>query len=278
MSVMHRGLPVVVTLACACSTPSPPACPMTDRPPAGLELVVGSTLDGDDLEPGEPQRCAGPWTAVEAALDAMPRALRPVPLVVHLDPRVRDAAPIDRVEVHQGSGALLLASGASLDATVLLHELAHVRMRGPRPASRIAERLLRAVEEGVADWVAATLVGSPVLGDGDGRDLRRPPEASTFAWASLALPQVRFDPHELGWQLGAVLWREHSDGGALRDDLVAALADPALWPADVRTLAQTVAHLVARCPARSRDQLTRVLHAWGPSELATAQLLEGRSR
>jgi len=277
MPVNRRAL-FVAALACSCSELEP-VCPPADRPPAGVELVVGSSVDGDTLTPGQPLRCAGPWTALEAVLAAMPRSLRPVPLVVHLDPDVHGAAPIDRVEVHQASGALLLASKAQVDRTVLLHELAHVRMRGPRPASRMAERLLRAVEEGVADWVAATIVGSPLLGGADeGRDLRHPPEVSTFAWAALALPQVRFDPHELGWQLGAVLWREHRTGGSLRDDLVAALADPAPWPADVSTPAQTVAHLISRCPAGSRDRVAGLLDAWSPSELATAQLSEGRSR
>jgi hypothetical protein len=278
MSVMPRGFFAVLALTCACENRSPVLCPPADRPPAGVELVVGSSLDGEELTPGEPLRCAGPWTALEAALDAMPPELRPAFLAVHLDPRVRDAAQIDRVEVHEASGALLLASGAALDHTVWFHELAHVSMRGPRPGNRIAERLLRAVEEGVADWVAATVAGSPLLGGVGGRDLRQPPVTSTFAWAALALPRVHFDPHELGWQLAAELWRARPAGDMLREDLVAALADPTPWPAEVTSPADTLAHLLARCPARSRETLSGVLHAWSPAELAVAQQLPGGSR
>jgi hypothetical protein len=268
---VSRLLCLVLPVACAGEIDCPPEAALPER----ARLFAGSVLHGDGtLERGDAVRCASDearaaWTAVDAAWAAMPDRVRPTQIEVHLDPELRGAGAVDRVEVHKPSGVLLMVSESTPEPTVLWHELGHAAMRGARPADPVAARLIRALEEGVADWVAATQAGSAQLGGARGRDLDRPPGPSTVAWMALALPNARFDPHELGWRLGARLWRAAPRGEELREDLIAALADPSPWPASVIAPQQTLEQIVKRCPVRSRVRFAALLDEWSPFELRT---------
>jgi hypothetical protein len=248
-------------------------CRATDGPrTAPIDLYSGSRLRSDGmLEAGkrvgcsESSRSARATVAAREALLLVPHHLRPQTVRVHLDPALPSGAvPIATLETHTESASLFARSSgaADLDPSVWLHEFAHLRARGTRPHGRIERRIYAAIEEGVADYYAAVIRGSPRLSGEDGaRDLERPPRVPAEYWVTLLNPV--FDPHPFGWELAAALWRIDSKPGPLLDDLVEGLsADSAAndLPGGADTTPADVARsFVMRCPARSRRTITQAL-------------------
>jgi hypothetical protein len=251
-----------------------------------LSVRTGSTVTPTSVEGGAYARCsdghAGWMTfrSARTALQRVPAALRPRRVEIHLDPATRGSpANHARIGFHAPSRTLILRHDdpAPLDQSVWLHELGHLRSAGARPSPKVARKVMRAVEEAVADYYAAAVLGSPQLGGtqdagrgttaSTGRDLTKPPPASVFDWVSLGLPRLDVDPHKLGWQLAAQLWKLEPHASTLLEDLVAALANETPWPADARGPAAVANTLLARCPRRSRARLSTALRHWIPEEL-----------
>ena len=256
----------------------------------GLSVRLDSTVHPGSIDAGGCARCdhgRAAWRAfsgARAALQRVPPRLRPSEVPIHLDPTRSTPSAIEGGIVFHAPARALIVHGnavARFDASVWLHEMGHLRSAGARPPRDVARKLMRAVEEAVADYYAAIILGSPRLGVDDEaqertvarqaatRDLRTPPPASVFDWASLSLPQFDADPHKLGWQLSATLWKLESSDTTLLEDLVAALADEAPWPPDAIGPAAVADVLLARCPARSRASLSAALRQWIPKEIWT---------
>lgn len=259
-------------LACGSRAPSERCRELGDgslRSPA-VEVQVGSTLHADGaITGGSTVTCEAlaPATAhfVDAStvLASIPPALRPARVRVHHEPALPiGARPLAQPEFHRPSGALLVAAARAPDA-IWLHELAHVRMAGARPSGQVARRVLDALEEGVADYYAATIGNSPVLAS---RRLDRPPRIFADDWAGLALPS--FDPHRLGWSFAASLWAVEPRAGAVLEDLLACMSRTTESAADLRASAVLAAWL-AFCPERSRAAIRAHVCSWLPAELAT---------
>jgi hypothetical protein len=279
----RRTLTAVAALAVACRSA-----------PSGEAVDACSELAGGDLESdrvrvseeGRLPRCGDDAFLTRAFLDVH-RALDAIPLELgrpkHVDVRIEER--LDGISYDTEKGAILVHPGASdeLVHSVWLHEIAHVIVRGGRPERDPGRRVMAAVEEGVADWMAASLSESPELGrvhagraargsgarkTGDAvRDLRFPPPRSTTDWAMLALPGIEKDVHELGWQLAALLFRAEPAPGPLLSDVVRALSDPAAFAGRSDTPGGALEAFVLRCPQRSRQRLRDVLVAWVPREL-----------
>lgn len=234
---------------------------------ASVEVRVGSTVLADGgLTAGAAPSCAHParghFIAASQVMEELPAALRPTRVVIHHAPALPTGGrPIAQLEMHRPSGSLL-ATASAIPRAVWLHEVAHLRMLGVRPRAAVARRLFDALEEGIADYYAATTLGSPRLGP---RALDRPPALVADDWAQLALRS--FDPHRLGHKLAASLWASEPAGGALVEDLVDCMAGAAETPADARTSAAFGAWL-AGCPTRSRGAIRSVVCSWLPRELA----------
>jgi hypothetical protein len=214
------------------------------------------------------------YRQAHAARSLTPEGLRPASVTVLLDPRLpQTAEPVRGVELHQASSTVLVQAGTAsqLVPSVWLHEFAHLRARGPRPTSLLARRIYAALDEGVADYYAAAITGRPALGGQhgalQGRHLEHPPPHSAYGWASVAIPVLRFDPHEMGWQLAARFWRAEPAAGELLADLVAGLASHAPLPTAEAGLWQVLQSFWQRCPARSRARIRAELSAWVPAEL-----------
>jgi hypothetical protein len=199
---------------------------------------------------------------VHAALELVPRELDPGPISVELAPRSGAARIVARPETRS-----LLVSSRFADAppSVWLHETAHLVFRGSRPRPAVARRLALAIEEGVADYFAAVIARTPIVGEGlaEARDLRHPPAVSAESWAMLGLPG--FDPHYFGWDLGARLYSAAPGGGALLDDFARCLQSDVLANAD--TPGAVLLSLIEGCAAGSRDLREAALRGWAPGEL-----------
>lgn len=170
-------------------------------------------------------------------------------------------------QVELGSGDILAPPGdeALRDSAVWLHELAHVQAMGRRPEEPIAQRLVRAVEEGAADYYAASLTGSTTLGVVEGRaqrDLSLGVTLQPTDWAALALGAA--DPHRFGWSLASELWRSLGAEPTVARDLLRGLSE--LQP-ESRRGARVLAALVAAVPERSRRTIDAALQRWLPNEL-----------
>ena len=199
-----------------------------------------------------------------AALALIPDAFAPRTVLLELDPSLAPGVPtISGIECHGQSGALLLGSSAHrLPKSVWLHELAHVRLHGARPQAVLAKRVITALEEGIADDYAAVLGGSPVLGsDGEERDLRQPPNVGPSDWASLAFPN--FDPHRLGWALGAALFAAEPRAGALLEGALACLDGPGPLR-DADSPVSAITSLLQSCPEPGRERFQALLRCWLP--------------
>jgi hypothetical protein len=253
-------------------------CPDGPRVPLAtdtLRIVVGSGLRDGALRGGRVPPCGedfeatAAFAAARAALAMVPAPLRPRAMSVHIDPKMpRGHAPLGPIEMHQASGALMVASGAaaSLGPAPWVHEIAHVRMSGPRPAGPTSARLIEALEEGVADYFAATLLGTPRLGSA--RDLNAPPTVRAGEWEALVLPGLVPDSHRLGSVLAADLWAERDRDAPAIEDLVACFANPAPF-APVRDVPDAaLATFVARCPEVARPGVRGALARWAPAEIA----------
>jgi hypothetical protein len=202
--------------------------------------------------------------AAKSALSVMPSGLRPEAIALHVMSRATDVVG---VEFHAPSGALLVegVERRTLDGSVWLHEIAHVRLKGQRPSGIIGRRLVVAVEEAVADYFAAVIGGTPRLGrDEQGqplRDLSAPPPSSAAAWARYLMPGLVADPHELGWRLAGELWSLAPADRSLLEDLVAMLSSRRPF-SDEDGAAVVAKELLQRCPPRSRERLRAALRRW----------------
>jgi hypothetical protein len=240
---------------------------------------AGSRVTGDRIAPGAAVTCERALAAhrpVVLALQRTPATLRPARVLLHLDPRLEAGAPPLRgLEVQRETAALLIESAAlpglaSRDGSesLWLHELAHVRAAGARPRAELARRLFAALEEGIADYSAAVVAGSPRVG-AEGlelRDLSAPPALRASEWAMLALPSA-FEPHRFGWTLAAELYRTEARPGALLEDVLDALAAREPWPEAANTPGAALDELVGRCRERSRAAFAGALARWLPREL-----------
>lgn len=234
---------------------------------AEVQVVIGSRLGGNgELSAGQVGHCARSPAAAAmfrtllGLLPAMPAELRPSRVVVHHAPQLPAGARLLLdLELHRPSGTLI-AAGGSVPAAVWFHELAHVRMVGKRPAAPVARRISDAIEEGIADFAAATVIGSPQL---PGRSLDAPPQIVADDWAALATDS--FDPHRLGWQFAASLWQTQP-ARAVLEDLIRCMAATPPSTADERT-SVVIATWLASCPQRSRATITERVCLWLPDEL-----------
>jgi hypothetical protein len=234
-------------------------------------VIVGSTLAGPAaIRPGRTVACGDDRQAdgireqVSRAYRKTPERLRPASVTVHLKPDVSaGVARIRGIEFHRASRSLLVER-APEEPSAWLHELAHVRMGARLPAGPLGRRLFAALEEGIADYQAACISGSTLVGGV--RDLERPPRLRAEHWASLALPRLSFDPHRIGWPLAARFYRIEPRPGTLLDDLVACMART-LPPTVPDTPGALIDAWLGGCPPRSRDRIRSALRGWLPGEL-----------
>lgn len=258
-------------VALGCRGAEPALC----REPLAARVAVfsGSEIVNDRVKSGSPASCSSEpelHGVLVGALARMPAGLVPSRVVVHLAPRGerRNRPPL--VEFHEPSRSLLVErrAPAELAPSVWLHELVHVSAAGARSESKPARRLHRAIEEGIADYIAAALSGDARIGSaasGELRDLENPPPVGATEWASLALSSV-FPTHRLGHALAAELWRMTPRPDAT--GLVECLKREQAWPAGADTPRAMIEELLSRCPEPSRAALASAVAALVPTELA----------
>lgn len=264
----RRGHTATLTLSvallsagCASQGAEAIACPLDDNGQHAVTVLVESRVSGDRLSGGRAAVC-GDGPAAQALLararrmrDRIDPPLRPQRVDVHLVAAGRG------LEYHRRGHALLASPDAvQLHDSVWLHELAHVRMgRSPR-GDGFARAWQEALEEGIADYHAAAVSGQPQLGPFGNRrrskrDLARAPPVAAGDWESLALPNVDFDPHRLGWSFAGAAWRAEPRSGELLADLLACGEQP------------VPSHWLQSCPVRSRARIEALLRGWMPAEL-----------
>jgi hypothetical protein len=214
-----------------------------------VSVKVGATVTHRGVVGGVSAGCDDP--RVRAILPTFVRAIERVPagLLRHpvelfLDPRVVDGPPVREIETH-ASGGLLAASGsrALSDESIVLHELFHVAVSRERPSDARRARIFEALEEGLADYFAASVTGRSEVGSTDGRETRRltPRRSATeLEWVTTATGQI--GPHALGHALASELW--HAWGADPRR--AARLAECLRAPANV---GKDVPELVRACSA-----------------------------
>jgi hypothetical protein len=240
-----------------------------------LRVRVGSSArDDGTLVPGDvidARTAARRFPALVTLSETMARApAELVPALLWVD--AYPAGNTARVEFLPLGGSLSLGRGVTdLSPSVWLHELGHARMHGARPTSPLSRRLLRAIDEGAADYFAACLNDSPRVGDASElRDLTRPPRIGASEWAALAFPA--FDPHRMGWALAGRLYAEQPTRGSLLRGLVACLdGDSDLEGA--ASPAAAVRAMLNACPPTARKPLASVLSAWLPAQLSNLENL-----
>lgn len=242
-----------------------------------VEFRVESLWKGGRLQRGRVARCsevpriAPVARTVQDAVAAIPLELRPQRITVHYAPNATGVAPVQDVSVDRDTGDVLLSKEArgAFEVSIWLHELAHARAR-PRYSGHNAleKRVLSAIEEGVADYFAAVLSGSPSIGTaGRRRRLDGPLTGRAETWLTVVWRD--FDPHVLGGELAAILWRLAPRAGPLLNDTLLCLADfeasgefAAPWP--------MLSKLSSTCPSRSRPLLVRAFERWAKPNPATA--------
>lgn len=246
--------------------------------PQSTNLLVfhaGSRLLRDGkLAPGAAVTDTRATAPTLAALQLVPPELRPSrPLAVELELQLESGVPpVDEIVYDRTLHALLVpSSGAALDRTQWLHELAHARLVGSRPKGVLAARVLEAVEEGAADYFAATLAGTSRVGSSKRqRDLRMPPRVGPSEWASLAFDG--FDRHRMGWVLAARLYEMDDKGGSLLRDVVACLDGESDLAAAADSPAAALDALLAACPEQGRPRIGRALQDWLPPQLFSSEI------
>jgi hypothetical protein len=242
-----------------------------------LALRSGSRLLPDgSLEPGQPA-ASGDFSGVvaraERAFMAIPSEVRPRRPVLDFEPRYAPGVTaIDSIEYHRAARSIVIGeNGAQAGSEMWLHEFAHVRLAGARPKGELARRFTDAIEEGFADYFAAVIAKTPLLGDGPHRrDLRTPPRIGPSEWASLAFRG--FDTHRMGWGLAARLYALEPEGGDLLRDVVASFDGESAVGVASDNPAAVIRALLRACPAKSRARLSRVLQSWLPSEIFPVEI------
>src|SRR5262249_45088825 len=145
-------------------------------------------------------------------LEALPR--EQIPAALHVRFEIGSAARGREIFVDE-SGVLVVdaSSGAASDPTIWLHEIAHVHARGEaRIGPTWAKRLRLAIEEGFADFSAASVVKDGRVGASLGRevrDLAMSPTIRATDWAVLPLPAAPFDEHRFGHVLAHLALAAH---------------------------------------------------------------------
>jgi hypothetical protein len=201
-------------------------------------------------------------------LARLPADQAPPLLTVRLEPASRGRAQEPRVE--EGSHELVIdpSSRAVADRSIWLHELAHVHARGPAAKHDLTTKRLRdAIEEGFADYFAASAMRSSSIGSIYGREVRDLAQLTTLAtteWATLPFAGAPFDEHRFGSALAALAFTSHG-----YDLPLARAALDALRRTNgtgERSPARLVADLAAEAGGRGHD-LHVVLTTWLPLEL-----------
>jgi hypothetical protein len=242
-----------------------------------VELRRNSSVGEPRSYQGSVPACAESKLATHAfltlyqALELVPSELFDGRVILELSPTLPRDQRFVGIDAHPVSGAIWTDEHhAWSDRSTFLHEIAHLAMAGPRPPAGAARRLALAVEEGAADYFAATLGGDPLVGRGlpQARDLAHAPALPAAVWAELALNG--FEAHVFGSALAGWLYRTQPGGGALLEDLVRCLSSGALHGAS--SPGHVLRNLVHECPPHSRRAREETLRAWAPSELFAEQL------
>jgi hypothetical protein len=241
----------------------------------GLQVYRGSSLQGDDVELGEIPRCAASSKATRVYLLAhrvlqdVPADLRPAHVVIHVGPKLEAAAPpIHVAEVHRATKSILINADdvAKLDSSTLLHELAHLQMAAIHPAPGIASRLVASLEEGIADYYAATIGGSAVLGTGPAaRNLNQRPVWLRGGWTKLGQPREPWSAQQQGWDLGALLWQHEKRPGPLLRDLISCMKEARIETGE--SVEDIVSAWLGTCPSRSQSLIDEFMHRWIPQAM-----------
>lgn len=224
-----------------------------------LRVFSGSILEGEALSPGKNTGCKNATArqtvdALSRALDELPTSAR-MPLDVHVDIDVQAALPVHTVEAHT-SGALLVGK-APTDDTIWLHEIFHTQAGHPTSSDPLVARTLRALEEGSADYFAATFTGTAQVGARDGREVRNlmgPERTDELLWLRFA--QGKADSHLLGSMFARELWSERPGSPDVAQALVRCLRNAARAPL------RDVSELSAFCPDSSRPVVERAVARW----------------
>lgn len=234
-------------------------------------LKDGGLTPGPVTTLGDSDKLAA--TPALKALGMIPFELKPAPVVIDLGLIREPGVPApDVVEYHRtGRSILVGAAGADASVEMWLHELSHARMAGARPKGPLARRLIDAVEEGVADYFAASLAHNPLLGTPSRqRDLMHPPRVGGSEWATLAFDG--FDTHRMGWVLAAKLYEVAPMGGSLLHDAVACLDGESQLGVVADSPAAAIGALLEACPQQGRSRLSRIFQSWLPPELFTVEV------
>jgi hypothetical protein len=207
------------------------------------------------------------------ALGMLPVPLKPLPAIIDLGLlRESGVSGPEVIEYHPRGRAILVgAAGATASVEMWLHELAHARLAGARPKGALARRLIDAVEEGVADYLAASVAHNAVLGTpARRRDLMHPPRVGPGEWASIEVDG--FDTQRMGWVLAAKFYELQPMGDSLLYDAVACLDGESELRTAADSPAAAIAALLEACPVQGRPRLERILQGWLPPALFSAEV------
>jgi hypothetical protein len=226
-----------------------------------VSVKVGATVTHRGIVGGVPARCDEPrmrtlLPTFVRAIERVPVGFLRRPVELYLDPRVVDGPSVREIETY-ASGELLAASAsrALSDETIVFHELFHVAVSRERPSDQRRARIFRALEEGLADYFAASITGRSEIGSVDGRETRRLTplrRATELEWVTTATGQV--EPHALGHSLASELW--HAWGADTRRATL--LADCLRAPLNAR---KDLPELIATCSAHDAA-MKRPLRCW----------------
>lgn len=219
-------------------------CPGPNLDDGTLRVFAGGRVANGAVTRGELAHCerGAPYRAFMAARTARGAlgAIAPKRVDILFGPEV-DGAPLDRIEVLNG---VVLVEGGALPPSVWVHELVHVAVFERRvttsTASMPTERMHRAAEEGVADFIAKGVE-------------RRVTAPASDDWSALALADLRFDPHPLGARLARRLAEDRAPPECLVEMLARATGE---------TPAERVASYKRVCPAAAR-----AIDGWVPAPL-----------
>ncbi len=219
-------------------------CPGPSLDDGTLRVFEAGRVASSKITRGELARCrrGGAYEAFMAARTARGAlgAIAPKRVDILFEPEVR-GAPLDRIEVLNG---VVLVEDGGLPPSVWVHELVHVAVFERRVATSTAsmptERLHRATEEGVADFIAKGVE-------------RRVTAPASDDWSALALADLRFDPHPLGARLARRLAANPAPPECLVNMLARATGE---------TPADRVASYLGACPAAAK-----AIEGWVPAPL-----------
>ena len=225
-----------------------------------IEIQEGASVRGAEFSDGRQAYCARrrvqeAVNPAAKALELLPKSQRPS-LKLVLNPKLISGPPIDGLEVHR-SGALLVENPPR-DTTLWLHEFFHVLAGHPSTTQPALTRIVRAAEEGAADFFSATFARDPRLGAVDRREIRdlsRNPNLREGSWALLI--GGRLDPHALGLGLAHQLWKRYPSEPGLALALAKCFRE-----AEKAGPLEKLTELPAFCPRQWRTAFSVSLDAW----------------